>query len=354
MKLVVLGLSITSSWGNGHATTWRALLRAFAARGHAVTFLERDVPWYAKHRDLAEAEWCRVRLYRDLPELRRGWAGEVAAADAVILGSYVPEGPLVARWLHATAKGVKAFYDIDTPVTLEKLAKGDHEYIDPEGIAGFDLYLSFTGGPTLGRIEATYGVPRARALYCSVDADVYRPSTVPRRWAMGYLGTWSADRQPKLDALLVEPAKMLPKARFVVAGPQYPPDIAWPANVERIPHLAPPEHPAFYAAQGLTLNVTRAAMVEAGWSPSVRLFEAAACAVPIVSDRWAGLDEIFRPAEEILLADAPADVLAVLTGLDESERTRIGAAARARVLQAHTASARAAELEHHLAEAAGR
>jgi spore maturation protein CgeB len=355
VRLVVLGLSITSSWGNGHATTYRGLLREFARRGHEVTFLERDVPWYAAHRDLPNPVFCATRLYRDPDELRRLHAGLVADADAVVVGSYVPDGVEVARWALDTAGGgLVAFYDIDTPVTLAKLARGDHEYLEPALVPRFGLYLSFTGGPTLRRLERELGSPMARALHCSVDERAYQPQDVPPRWDLGYLGTYSPDRQPKLEELLLRPARAWPRGRFAVAGPQYPDGIAWGPNVERAEHLPPPEHPAFYAAQRLTLNVTRADMVAAGWSPSVRLFEAAACGVPVVSDAWEGLASLFRPGEEILLAETAEDVLRALRDLPEGRLRAIGAAARARALAEHTAAARARELEAHLLEAMGR
>lgn len=347
MKLVVLGLSLSSSWGNGHATTFRALLKAFAARGHDILFLERDVPWYAAHRDLPDPGFCRLAYYSDLAGLEV-WREEVAAADAVMLGSYVPEGVDVARWIADAATGTTAFYDIDTPVTLAKLERGDFEYVSPEVIPLFDVYCSFTGGPTLDRLEQQFGSPMARPLYCSVDPEAYAPLDTPKLWDLSYLGTYSDDRQPVLERLLIEPARQRPDLRFVVAGPQYPADIEWPANVERIEHLPPAEHRAFYAASRFTLNVTRADMVRAGWSPSVRLFEAAACGTPIVSDVWEGLDELFTPDAEIILATGPDQVLAAL----QRDGAAIGEAARARVLGAHTAAHRAAELEAHLTEAA--
>lgn len=351
MKLVVLGLSLSSSWGNGHATTYRALLGAFAERGHEILFLERDVPWYAAHRDLKTSRFARLALYNDLDELSRRWGGEIARADAVIVGSYVPDGVAVGRFVQQTATGVTAFYDIDTPVTLAKLAAGDAEYLSPELIPGYDLYLSFTGGPTLRRVERTYGSPAARALYCSVDAHAYRPMPGPQRWDLSYLGTYSADRQPTLERLLLEPARRAPHLAFCVAGPQYPKDIAWPANVERTEHVAPVDHAAFYAASRYTLNVTRADMIAAGWSPSVRLFEAAACATPIVSDVWDGLASLFEPGREIVLARTCADVLRTLESTDEPARRAMAEAARRRILAEHTAVHRAAELETQLREA---
>ena len=349
MRIVVLGLSITSSWGNGHATTYRGLVRALSARGHDVLFLERDRPWYAAQRDLPRPPWGTTRLYGSLDELRAEHGAAVRDADAVIVGSYVPEGVAVGEWVIQTTRGVPAFYDIDTPVTLAKLARGDHEYLTPELVRAYQLYLSFTGGPIPARIEDELGSPCVRAFHCLVDPDAYPVIETETRWDLGYLGTYSADRQPALERLLLEPARRDPGLRCVVAGSSFPDDIAWPANVERIEHLAPAEHPAFYAAQRFTVNVTRAEMVAAGWSPSVRLFEAAACAVPVISDVWAGIETFFAPGEEILV---PADAGAVLTTLattGEHERRAIGRRARARVLAHHTGDHRAAALEAHIA-----
>ena len=347
MKLIVLGLSLSSSWGNGHATTFRALLSAFARRGHDILFLERNVPWYAGHRDLTEPDYCRLAFYDDLSGLD-AWRDEIASADAVMVGSYVPDGIAVGRYVQDHAGGIAAFYDIDTPVTLSALRSGLCDYLNPTLVEGYDLYCSFTGGPTLSLLERQYGSPMARALYCSVDVDRYRPMDVARTWDLSYLGTYSPDRQPTLETLLIEPARRMPDSRFVVAGPQYPDDIDWPANVDRIDHLPPADHPAFYAASRYTLNVTRADMKAAGWSPSVRLFEAAACGTPIISDIWPGLGDLLQPDREIVLAGSTEQIVAYLG----QDREPMGMAGRARILDAHSADARAAELESHLHEAA--
>lgn len=348
-KLVVLGLSLSSSWGNGHATTWRALLGAMADLGWHITFLEREMPWYAANRDLTAPQYCRLVLYPDLAALER-YRDEIATADAVIVGSFVPDGIAVGRLVNAAARGVTLFYDIDTPVTLADLAAGSCGYIAREQIPDYDLYLSFTGGPTLHRLESQLGARAARALYCSVDPARYRPLDVPRRWDLGFLGTYSPDRQPALDRLLLEPARRAPHLRFVVAGAQYPRSISWPANVDRIEHLAPSDHPAFYSSLGWSLNLTRAAMIDAGYSPSVRLFESAACNVPILSDRWLGMEEALTPGAEIVVADCAEEVLATLA-LSPVERARIACQARARVLCEHTARCRARQLETCVAEA---
>jgi spore maturation protein CgeB len=347
VRIVFLGLSITSSWGNGHATNYRALVGALAERGHEVLFLERDVPWYASQRDLPEPPWGRTVLYRSLDELReRG--DDLAAADLVVVGSYVPDGVAVAEWALDVAGGTVGFWDIDTPVTVAKLEGGDDEYLSRELVPRFDLYLSFTGGPLLDRLEREFGARRARAFYCMADPQAYQPLDEEQRWLLGYLGTYSDGRQPTVEALLLEPARVLPTERFVVAGPQYPDDVAWPANVERIEHLAPAAHARFYARQRFTLNVTRPEMVHAGWSPSVRLFEAAACGVPAVSDRWEGLDHFFRPGAELLVAESPEEVVELVRSVSPEEARAIGTAARARVLAEHTPARRVEQLESYL------
>ena len=353
MKVTILGLSITSSWGNGHATNYRALARALHGRGDEVTFLERDRRWYAQHRDLRDPPWCSVFLYESVPALRSRFAGLIAESDVVIIGSFVPDGVEVARWVLGRARGPVAFYDIDTPVTLAKLRGGDDEYLSAELVSHFDLYLSFTAGPALDALREQFGARRAEPFYCFVDPDAYRPLELASRWALGYLGTYSAGRQRALDELLLAPARRLRHARFGVAGPMYPPEIDWPANVDRIQHLPPGEHPRFYCSASFALNLTRPEMRAVGYAPSVRLFEAAACGVPIISDRWPGIETILEPGEEIFLADSCEDVVRILRETAVAQRRAVGAAARRRVLCEHAAERRAEQLHELVGELAG-
>jgi spore maturation protein CgeB len=347
LNIVILGLSITSSWGNGHATTYRALVRALACRGHQILFLERNRSWYAVARDLPKPPYCRTVIYKNLKELKT-YSAAVRAADLVIVGSYVPNGIAVGNWVLNTAQGITAFYDIDTPVTLAMLEQQGTPYLLANMIPRYDIYLSFTGGPILEHLERHYGSPMARALYCAVDTELYRP--LPRRvrrWHLGYMGTYCADRQGALESLLLEPARRHCAARMVVAGAQYPRVTDWPKNVEHIEHVRPAAHADFYGKQSFTLNLTRKNMIHAGFSPSVRLFEAAACACPVISDWWEGLDQFFKIGEEILVADSPARIAEYLFDLPAKERRAIGRRARARILAAHTATHRAAELESY-------
>jgi spore maturation protein CgeB len=348
LDLVFIGLSLSSSWGNGHATTYRALLRGLAERDHRLLFLERDVPWYAAACDLSRPDFCQLAFYNGIEDLHARFGARIAAADAVVVGSYVPDGIAVLDLVVGVARGVRAFYDIDTPVTVAALESDRCEYLAARQIPQLDLYLSFTGGPLLQHLSRRFGARRPRPLYCSVDAARYRPEPIPISWDLGYLGTYAEDRQPALQRLLIEPAVQLPDRRFVVAGPQYPASIDWPANVDRIEHLPPSEHAAFYCRQRFTLNVTRREMIRTGWAPSVRLFEAAACGTPIISDRWEGLDELLPNGEAVLVANHAEDVVTALSDIDNATRDRIGARARKIVLTSHTGAARGRELEGYI------
>jgi spore maturation protein CgeB len=352
MKLVLFGLTISSSWGNGHATILRGLLRALIARGHEVVFFEHDVPYYAAHRDLHELPGGSLQLYSSwievLPLARR----QVREADVAIVTSYCPDG-VAASELVCSANVQRVFYDLDTPVTLSRLRK--HEpltYLGEEGLSGFDLVLSFTGGGALEALHRELGAARVAPLYGSVDPQVHRPTGLSAAYRndLSYLGTYAADRQAALDDLFLAPARRLPYQRFVIAGAQYPTDFPWSDNIWFVRHLAPNEHPTFFCSSRLTLNVTRAAMAGMGWCPSGRLFEAAACGVPILSDSWPGLDEFFTPGDEILVAETSDEAIAAIETSD-TELAEISGAARERTLAEHTAECRALELERILGQA---
>ncbi|MGK9234073.1 glycosyltransferase [Inquilinus limosus] len=353
MKLVVFGLTVSSSWGNGHATLWRGLIRALSGRGWQVVFFERDVPYYAGARDLWSLEGGELVLYPDWEQARDVAARHVAEADAAMVTSFCPDGVAATGLVLATPRPLHVFYDMDTPVTLERLGQGQAlSYIGPRGLADFDLVLSYTGGGALDALRRHLGARIAVPLYGHVDPDVHRPAAPRSDFAgdLSYIGTYAPDRQAALEALLVEPARQRPDLRFVIAGAQYPDGFPWTGNIFFLRHLAPGDHPAFYASSRLTLNVTRAAMARMGWCPSGRLFEAAACGAPVLSDAWPGLEEFFAPGREILLARGTDDALAALA-LPDAELRRIGAAARERVLDEHTSARRAAELEALLAAA---
>jgi spore maturation protein CgeB len=346
MKLVVFGLSVSSSWGNGHATLWRGLIRALAALGHQVVFYERDVPYYAGARDLTELPNSELKLYGSWDDILLEARADVRDADVSMVTSYCPDGVVASELVLSSASGVRAFYDLDTPVTLERLRRGEAvPYIGPGGLADFDLVLSYTGGAALIELEQRLGARRVLPLYGSVDPSVHYPVPPVDRYRadLSYLGTYAEDRQRALLQLFIEPARRQPAKRFLIGGAQYPSAFPWSDNIFFVRHLPPSEHALFYCSSRLTLNITRAPMAEMGYCPSGRLFEAAACGAPVLTDSWIGLDEFFRSGDEVLVAETTEQAVAALDISDE-QLTRIARAARERVLADHTAERRATQL----------
>ena len=355
MKIVIFGLSISSAWGNGHATTFRALCKSLHARKHDVVFFEHNTEWYEHNRDLPEPSFCTLKIFENWNEILPVVRAELRGADAAVVGSYFPDGIAALDQILESSVSVKAFYDIDTPITMAGLrSEGRTDYLLQRHLPELDIYFSFTGGPMLRELETTFGVPMAVPLYCSVDPEKYyeRARSQEFECDLSYLGTYAPDRQPKIQELLCNPATRSPQKKFIVAGSQYPKTVVWPKNVERIIHLNPRHHTDLYCSSRLVLNVTRRQMVAAGYSPSVRLFEAAACAATMISDNWPGLEEFFVPGKEILLPQDADDVCRYLADVDESELRRVGRAAQARVLTAHTNDIRAQEFESAVETAA--
>ncbi len=353
MDFVFFGLSITSSWGNGHASTYRGLLRALHRRGHRLTFFERNVEWYASNRDLPEATFAAIRPYADWAEVRDAAFAAVHDADAVIVGSFFPDA---IRLLDAALGHTRAqvcFYDIDTPITVQGLRAGRCSYLRADQIPALDLYLSFAGGPLLDDVRNLWGARRAAPLYCSCEPNVVQQAgnrPAAQEVDLSYMGTFTPDRQAKLRRLFMTPAQRLPEARFRIAGPLFPDVGDWPRNVGYQYHLSPREHCSFYRSSRFTLNLTRQAMAEAGYSPSVRLFEAAACGVPIITDHWPGMSDFFDPGTEILTASNADEVVEYVTNFSPAHRDLIAAAAWNRLRDQHTPAHRALTLERYLGE----
>jgi spore maturation protein CgeB len=346
VKIVIFGLTISSSWGNGHATLWRGLCKALIRMGHAVAFYERDVPYYANMRDLYEIPGGRLELFAAWDDIRSRAAADVADADVAIITSYCPDALAASEMVLSQNRALRVFYDLDTPMTLSRLDAGESvPYIGATGFRGFDLVLSYSGGRALDEFRTRLGARIVAPLYGHVDPDVHRPAEpLPHyRADLSYIGTYSQDRQDTLEALLVEPARNQPDRRFLIAGAQYPGEFPWSSNIYFVRHLPPAEHPAFFASSRLTLNVTRRAMAEMGWCPSGRLFEAAACGAPIISDVWEGLDAFFLLGAEIIPARTTADVIAALEA-DDQQLAFVARRARERVLEEHSSSRRALEL----------
>ena len=348
MRIVIFGLTVSSSWGNGHATLWRSLIRALLQRGHTVSFFERDVAYYADARDLERLpEGGELIFYGDFGDVRELGRKRLDEADLAICTSYCPDGREACALVLASAACVRCFYDLDTPVTLDALDRGGMpEYLPREGLGAFDLVLSYTGGRALAELQSRLGARLVAPLYGSVDPETHFPTAAVAefRSTMSYLGTYAADRQEGVERLLLEAARRSPDFRFLIGGAQYPQSFPWGENIFFVSHMPPQMHPAFFSSSQVTLNVTRAAMARYGFCPSGRLFEAAACGTPIITDMWEGLESFFVPGTEILPVNDADDVVNVLAFTPERLRA-IGDAGRRRVLRDHTGEARVMELE---------
>lgn len=344
MNIVVFGLTISSSWGNGHATLWRGLCRALASLGCRITFFEHDQPYYAAQRDFHGSDDVELVVYPDWASVRDEAARRVSSADVSIVSSYCIDGA-AASALPRPSRQVHALYDLDTPVTLAGLDAGQPlTCLGNEGLQAFDVVLSFTGGDAVEQLRH-HGARRVAVLYGFADPDVYAPGPAVKRFEadLSFLGTYAADRQASLEELLIEPARRRPSQRFLIGGSQYPDTFPWQPSIFYVHHVPPYEHPAFFSSSRLTLNITRGVMRRLGWCPSGRLFEAASCAAAIVSDTFDGLEAFFEPGIEILPVACSEDVASALDLPDEVLR-RIARAARERVRAQHTAAHRARAL----------
>jgi spore maturation protein CgeB len=354
MKIVIFGLTISSSWGNGHATLWRGLVRALSDLGCTIVFYERELAYYTANRDLTDVRGAKLALYENWEHVRAAARQDIADCDVAIVSSYCPDALAASDLVNAAPAALSVFYDLDTPVTLSRMTGGeDVGYIGPRGLRDFDLVLSFTGGLALDHLRDRLGARRAVPLYGHVDPSLHRPTQRRPHYDadLSYLGTYALDRQAALQSLFVDAARSRPEARFLIGGAQYPMEFPWNSNIYFVRHLPPDEHPAFFSSSRLTLNITREPMRRMGWCPSGRLFEAAACGTAIISDDWEGLDAFYTKGSEILIARTTADVTAALD-LSDAEIGRIAKDARERTLAEHTSAHRAAELLRSL-QAAG-
>ena len=346
MNIIIFGLSISSAWGNGHATLWRGLLRALHRRGHQVHFFEQDTPYYAAHRDAASFPYAELHLYSNWQSNLADAQEQLAGADVGLVTSYCPDGIAACELVLQSRLPRTVFYDMDTPVTLSRLENGESvPYIPAAGLADFDLVLSYTGGRALDQLRSRLAARCVSTLYGWVDPDVYYPVEPSPTFAadLSYLGTYSADRQAALEELLIQPAARLVDRKFIIGGAMYSGIDQWPRNIRYFEHVSPEQHAEFYSSSPLTLNVTRGSMAAMGYCPSGRLFEAAACGTAVLSDWWVGLDTFFEPGEEIIIASSGSEAAAAIRN-DSAQLRYIGARSRQRALDCHTAEKRAQRL----------
>ncbi|HEX2190492.1 MAG TPA: glycosyltransferase [Longimicrobiaceae bacterium] len=349
MHLTFFGSSIVSSYWNGAATYYRGLIRGLHGLGHRVTFCEPDAYGRQQHRDLAEdPEYARVVVYRSEAER------DALLEEAFAAGGWVVKCSGVGVWDAELEAGVAersggaartAFLDVDAPATLGRIAA---DPADPfvACIGRYDHVLTYGGGPPVVAAYERWGARACTPIYNGLDPEEHRPPERrgEPRWGLLFMGNRLPDREARVDELFFRAAELCPEARFALGGEGWG-DRAMPANVEYLGHVPTARHNEVNAAARLVLNVHRESMVENGWSPATRMFEAAGAAACQVTDAWEGIEEFFAPGEEILVARDAEEVARRVRETDDAAARRIGEAGRRRALRDHTYGQRARLLD---------
>ncbi len=351
LSIAFFGSSLVSAYWNGAATYYRGLIRALDRRGHRVTFYEPDAYGRQQHRDIEDPEWAKVVVY---PAEQAGAEAALEAAGGADLvvkasGIGVLDEFLEAAVVDRRRPGrIVAFWDVDAPATLERLAANP---ADPFArlIPCYDLVLTYGGGPPVVEGYRALGARRCVPIYNALDPETHFPVPPETRFQgdLAFLGNRLPDREARVEEFFLRAAEMMPKRTFLLAGEGWQ-DKPVPPNVRRLGHLYTRDHNAFNSTPLAVLNVNRASMARYGWSPATRVFEAAGAGACILSDAWKGLEEFLEPGREVLAASSGAEVAETLASLKPERAREIGSAARRRILAGHTYAHRAEQFEQVL------
>lgn len=352
LDIVIIGRSILSSLENPTAELYRGLINELAQRGHRTTFLEWHEPGKQYVRDMLISPYCEVWTYGSTDQLIAEYNHAIQSADVVLMGSKVNDTNRIAEWIAEEARGITVYYDTNLSATIDHLeCRQDNTAfcLSADNLRHFNIFLSTTGGPFLENLANTYGIEQARPLYESVDPYSFYRTDTDKNYDLGFIGNFKADRAEMLNNMLLGPARYTPNRKFSLAGGGYN-GIELPRNLTYLEYLPETNMVDFYNRQQCSLVLSRADRRRMGYTPTRRLLAAAACGVPVLTDRWDGIDHFFEPHREVFCVNDEHDVLAVLYGKDENSRRKLGGEARKRILAQHTTSHRAEQLMGYLAE----
>jgi spore maturation protein CgeB len=359
MRIAFFGSSLVSAYWNGACTYYRGIVRALHGRGHEVTFYEPDALERQRHRDIPDPAWARVVVYPvpDAPAVRR--VVSAAAADAGVLvkasGVGVYDDVLEAAVLEAAGSAtITIFWDVDAPATLSRL---ERDPADPLRalVPDYDLILTYGGGERVVRRYQAIGARQCVPIYNALDPVTHHPVAPEERFRsdLAALVNRLPDREARVEEFFFSAVDALPNRRFLLGGAGWD-DRAGAPNLRYLGHVSPADHNAFNCSPLAVLNVTRDSMVENGFSPATRVFEAAGAGACLISDAWEGIEQFLAPGEEVIVCASGAAVVDALQGLDAATASAIGARARERILDEHTYTHRARELEDVLRAGAAR
>ncbi|SER68094.1 glycosyltransferase [Rhizobium sp. NFR03] len=348
MKIAFYGSSLVSAYWNGAATYYRGLLRALSEKGYDITFYEPDVYDRQKNRDIDPPEWCRVVVYEGTIEALKAATAQAADADIVVKASGVGyEDDLLLTCLLQAARpdALKIFWDVDAPATLSELRSAP-EHPLRAALKEIDLVLTYGGGDPVVRAYRELGAADCIPVYNALDPQTHHPVEPDPRFAadLGFLGNRLPDREARVERFFLEPAKAAPASTFLFGGSGWT-DKPMAPNVRWIGHVSTRDHNAFNVTPKAVLNISRDSMAQNGFSPATRVFEAAGAGACLITDYWEGIDQFLRPGSEVLVARDGRDVAEIMATLDTERAREIGRQALARVLDAHTYTHRAEEVD---------
>ncbi len=348
MKIAFYGSSLLSSWWNGAATYYRGILRGLANRGYDITFYEPDAFDRQQHRDIDPPDWAHSVVYPATEEGLRSVLAEARSADIVIKanGVGVFDRELLEGVIACSRRdALRLFWDVDAAATLDEM-RGDPSHPVARALPDLDMVLTYGGGPPVVDAYEEFGAARCVPVYNALDPTTHFPVPPDPRFAadLAFLGNRLPDREARVGAFFLEPARALPERRFLLGGNGWNPD-ALPANVHALGHVGTAEHNAFNSTPSAVLNIARNSMADVGFSPATRVFEAAGAAACLITDAWEGIELFLEPDEEVLVARDGKDVAEHLAALTPERARAIGEAARRRVLAEHSYALRAEQVD---------
>ena len=353
MNIAFFGSSLVSAYWNGAATYYRGILRAMHSRGHRITFYEPDAYDRQRHRDIDDPPYAKVVIYdpaddravqRCLDEARDQAELVVKASGVGVLDDYL-EARVAAM---QAPQRIVAFWDVDAPATLDRV-QDDEDDPFRQAIPAYDLVLTYGGGQPVIDAYTALGAQRCVPIYNALDPSTHFPVDPDRRFDadLAFLGNRLPDREARVEAFFLEPAKALSDKRLLLGGSGWE-DKPMPDNVRRIGHVGTSDHNAFNCTPLAVLNISRESMARYGFSPATRVFEAAGAGACLITDAWTGLEQFLEPGTEVLVARSGDEVVEHLRCLTPPRAKAIGRAAHQRVVNHHTYDHRAAWLEQVL------